>query len=165
MVNSVMNHFAKSADRAAGACLHGLAGEEDTEMAFINWRDDLSVGVTECDADHKKLIEMLNRLYDGMKAGQGRDVVGKVLDDLVSYTRFHFAREEEFFARAKYPSTDHIRQHRELITQADELQARCKCGETALSIETLDFLKDWLTIHIQGTDRRYTEHLNAAGIR
>ena len=134
-------------------------------MAFFKWSDDLSVGVMAADTDHKKLIEMLNRLYEGMKSGQGKDVVGRVLDDLVRYTRFHFAREEEFFARSKYPATEHIRQHRELMKQAEELQARCNSGETAISIEALDFLRDWLTVHIQGSDRRYREHLNAAGIR
>jgi hemerythrin-like metal-binding protein len=134
-------------------------------MAFFKWSDDLSVGVMAADADHKKLIEMLNRLYEGMMAGQGKDIVEKVLEDLVSYTRFHFAREEDFFAKTKYPAVEHIRQHRELMKQAEELQSRCKSGEGALSVETLGFLKDWLTVHIQGSDRRYKDHLNAAGIR
>jgi hemerythrin-like metal-binding protein len=134
-------------------------------MAFFNWSDDLSVGVKASDDDHKKLIDMLNRLHEAMKSGQGKDVVGKVLDDLVTYTKFHFAREEEFFAMTGYPAVEHKKEHRELVKQAEELQSRYKSGERVLSIETMDFLKDWLTVHIQGTDRKYTDHLNAAGIR
>ncbi len=37
----------------------------------------MSVGVKASDEDHKKLIEMLNRLYEGMKGGQGKEVLGK----------------------------------------------------------------------------------------
>jgi hemerythrin-like metal-binding protein len=133
-------------------------------MAFFNWNDNLSVGVKASDDDHKKLSDMLNRLYEGMKSGQGKEVVGKVLDDLVSYTKFHFAREEEFFAKTGYPAVEHKKEHKDLVKQAEELQSRYKSGETALSIATLDFLKDWLTVHIQGTDKKYSSHLNANGI-
>jgi hemerythrin-like metal-binding protein len=134
-------------------------------MAFFNWSENLSVCVKACDDDHKKLMEMLNRLYEGMKSRQGKEVVGKVLDDLISYTKFHFAREEEFFTRTGYPAVEHKEQHRLLMKQAEDLQSRYKSGENSISIETLDFLRDWLTIHIQGIDRKYSDHLNAAGIR
>jgi hemerythrin-like metal-binding protein len=131
----------------------------------MTWTDKLGVGVKVLDDDHKKLIDLLNRLDDGMKKGKGKETLGKVLDGLVSYTKFHFAREEEFFAKTGYPALEHKREHAELVKQAEELQSRHKSGECALSIATLDFLKDWLIIHIQGTDKKYTEHLNAAGIR
>jgi len=133
-------------------------------MAFLYWSDNLSVGVKASDDDHKKLIEMLNSLYEGMKNGQGKEVVGKVLDDLVRYTKFHFAREEEFFAKTGYPAVEHKKEHAELVKQAETLQSRHKSGEVALSVETLIFLKDWLTNHIQGTDKKYSSHLNANGI-
>jgi hemerythrin-like metal-binding protein len=132
---------------------------------FFAWNTNMSVGVKASDDDHKKLIELLNRLYGGMKGGQGRQVVGKVLDDLIIYTKSHFAREEVLFDRTGYPAAlEHKKQHRELVRQAEELQARYKSGESALSIETLDFLKDWLNNHIQGTDKQYSSHLNAHGI-
>ena len=133
-------------------------------MAFFDWSDNLSVDVKASDDDHKKLIDMLNCLYVGMKNRQGKEVVGKVLDDLVCYTKFHFAREEEFFAKTGYPAVEHKKEHKELVKQAEELQSRYKNGESALSIETLDFLRDWLTNHIQGTDKKYSSHLNANGI-
>jgi hemerythrin len=134
-------------------------------MAFFNRTDKMNVGVKAADDDHKKLIDMLNRLHEGMKNGHGKDVVGKVLDDLVSYTKFHFAREEAFFAKTGHPAVEHKKEHRELVRQAEELQSKYKSGQDTLSIATLDFLKDWLIKHIQGTDKKYSSHLNAAGIR
>ena len=134
-------------------------------MAFFNWSDNLSVGVKALDDDHKKLMDMLNRLHEGMRTRQGKEVVGKILDSLVSYTAVHFAREEDLFARTGYPDAEHKQQHKELVKKAEGLQSKYRSGECALSIETLDFLKDWLAIHIQGSDKKYSNHLNAAGIR
>ena len=134
-------------------------------MQFFTWTSNMSVGVKAADDDHKRLIDLLNKLYEGMKSGQGREVVGKVLDELVSYTKYHFAREEEFFAKTGYPADDHKKEHKDLVEQAVKLQSRYKKGETVLSVETLDFLKNWLNGHILGTDKKYTAHLNAKGIQ
>ena len=135
-------------------------------MAFFNWTDKLSVGIKAVDDDHKKLVEMLNSLYEAMKSGQGKEALGKVLDRLIGYTQFHFAREESFFAKTAYPgAAAHIKEHQDLVAQATTLQSRQKSGEIALTIETLDFLKDWLNHHILETDKQYSPHLNASGIR
>ena len=73
--------------------------------------------------------------------------------------------KKSFFERTGYPAVDHKREHRELVEQIVTLQSRYKTGETALAIETLDILKEWLSGHIRGTDTKYTQHLNANGIR
>lgn len=134
-------------------------------MSHLRWTSDLSVGVEASDNDHKRLIDLINQLSDGINRGQGKETVGKILDELERYTRYHFAREEEFFERTGYPATEHKQEHRELVEQVVTLQSRYNTGETALAMETLNLLKEWLTMHIQGTDTKYTSHLNANGIR
>jgi hemerythrin-like metal-binding protein len=83
---------------------------------------------------------------------------------LVSYTTFHFAREEEFFAKTGYPAATHKKEHDDLVKQVLELQARYRSGELALSLATVEFVKNWLINHIQGCDQKYGAHLNAKGI-
>ena len=133
-------------------------------MAYFQWTTDLSVGVEAADNDHKRFIDLINQVYEGLNREEGRGTLGQVLDELETYTRRHFALEEEFFERTGYPDVEHKREHRELVEQIVTLQSRYKTGETALAIETLDILKEWLTLHIQGTDTKYTGHLNANGI-
>jgi hemerythrin len=133
-------------------------------MPFMTWTDKLSVGVKVSDDDHKRLIDLVNRLDDGMRTGQGKEVVGKVLDELVRYTKFHFAREEQMFAKTGYPAAVHKKEHDDLVKQVLDLQARYQKGELALSMETLEFLKNWLVNHIQGTDKKYGPFLNSKGI-
>ncbi|MDE2183273.1 MAG: hemerythrin family protein [Alphaproteobacteria bacterium] len=136
-------------------------------MSLLAWNDTYSVGVVELDNDHKKLIALINALFDAMRAQKGREIVGEILDGLVSYTAEHFAREERMFAKTAYPETAaHKVAHRALVQQVLDVQAKYKDGKIAtLSIELMKFLKRWLTDHIQNEDKRYSAHLNGYGIR
>jgi len=134
-------------------------------MPFMVWNDKLSVGVAAVDADHRKLVAMINELYDGIAEGRGREALGSILDDLVAYTRFHFAREEKLFAATGYPgAVAHKKEHDSLTAQVLEIQERFRSGSLAApSLEVLVFLKDWLFDHIIGSDRDFGPHLNAVG--
>lgn len=136
-------------------------------MPLMSWSDKLSVGVSTLDADHQKLVGMVNEMYDGIQAGHGKEAVGKILDQLISYTVVHFTREEKYFAETGYPaSAAHKKEHVELTQQVVEIQKKYKAGATSiLSLEVMNFLKNWLLTHIQGSDKRYSAHLNAHGIK
>jgi len=69
-------------------------------MAFLNWSESYSTGIATIDLQHKKIVSFLNELYEAMQNGQGKDVVGKVLADLVIYTKTHFAAEERLMGPA-----------------------------------------------------------------
>jgi len=133
----------------------------------MTWNENMSVGVKVLDEDHKRLVAMINELHDGLKAGHGKDALGKILDTLISYTKSHFAREEQFFARTGYPnSAVHKKEHDDLTRQVLEVQAKFKGGATTgLSLEVMAFLKNWLTNHIQGSDKKYGPYLNSKGIQ
>jgi len=135
-------------------------------MPLMQWNDKLSVGVTALDEDHRKLVGMLNNLYEGIQAGHGRETVGKTLDGLISYTAGHFAREERYFAQTNYPAAAaHKKEHTDLTQQVLAVQKKYKEGATSVvSLEVMNFLKNWLLTHIQGSDKRYGPHLNANGV-
>jgi hemerythrin len=127
----------------------------------------MSVGVKALDEEHQKLVGMLNALYDGMQAGQGKEALGKILDGLIGYTKTHFAHEERFFAQHGYPdAVKHKAEHDALARQALDVQAKYKAAGSAatLSMEVLNFLKNWLINHIQGSDKKYGPFLNAKGV-
>ena len=84
----------------------------------------------------------------------------------MQYTKFHFAREEKFFAQTGYPAAvPHKQQHDALTRQVLDVQQKYAAGATAtLSLDVMHFLKNWLVNHIQGSDQKYRPHLNAKGI-
>ncbi len=135
-------------------------------MPLMAWNEKLSVGVKQLDDDHKQLVGMVNELYDGITTGKAKELVGPLLDKLIRYTVEHFKHEEDFFAKTGYPETSkHVAFHKDLTSQVLAVQKAYKEGARAtLSLEVMNFLKNWLVTHIQGEDKKYGPFLNAKGI-
>ena len=134
-------------------------------MALLNWQSNYTVNVCEIDKQHQKLIEMINNLHDGMKAGKGKEVLGDILANLVKYTEFHFKYEEKLFKQYVYPETlAHKRQHSDLVNQVQNYKKSFESGESVLSMEIMSFLKVWLMDHIVGSDKKYSTFFNSRGV-
>ena len=135
-------------------------------MALMTFGKQFSVGVQTIDDQHKVLFDIVNELYDGMMKGQARGMTGPLLKKLAEYTRNHFSAEEAMLAAAAYPKlAEHKIKHRDLIKQVNGYIARFDKGEITLNIHLLNFLSDWLTIHIQKVDKEYGPSLIAHGIK
>ncbi len=133
---------------------------------LIDWTASLSVGIDSIDNQHKKLVDLLNKLYAAMTEGKGSEILGNIFGDLVNYTKTHFATEEQYFAKYKYPdSAKHISEHKILTDKAKALQADFKSGKVAMSREVMQFLKDWLNNHIAFEDKKYGPFLRENGVK
>jgi hemerythrin len=130
-------------------------------MPFMAWNDRLVLGIEEIDSDHKKLVEMINELYDGIQAGRGREALVGILDRLMDYTRYHFAREERLWEESGSPrAAEHKKAHDAMVEVVVRAQAEyVDGGAVAPSLEMMVFLKDWLFDHILGSDRRDAVYL------
>ncbi len=129
-------------------------------MPIVVWNDTLSVGVKKCDEQHQHLIGILNQLYDAMSQGRGKQALAATLNELIAYTRTHFADEEKMMAAVQYAGfAEHAAEHRDLTNQVLDFQKRFETGEVSLTVEMLNFLRDWVTNHIQKTDKKYKEAL------
>lgn len=135
-------------------------------MALINWTDALSTRIPSVDDQHKKLVNLINKLHDAMREGRGKEVLGQTLDEIISYTKYHFTYEEGLMRKADYPQlTAHKAEHELLVGKVLDLQEKYKAGNLSITIETLTFLKDWLNHHIMKEDKQYSAPLLAKGIQ
>jgi hemerythrin len=134
-------------------------------MALIDWNDGLSVKVSEIDLQHKKLIVLINELNEAMKQGKGLDSVGKIVDNLISYTATHFQTEEKYFAKFGYPDADaHKKEHTAFVQKVTDFKVGFEKRKLSLTIEVMNFMSDWLRKHIKGTDKKYTQLFNEKGL-
>ena len=132
---------------------------------LIEWNTTLSVNVAEIDTQHQKLIGLINQLYELMKSGQAHNALGAVLADLIDYATVHFRTEEDYFTRFHYPeSIAHRLEHKAFVDKVKAFQTQFEGSNTFLTIEIMQFLKDWLVKHINGTDKRYTKCFNEHGL-
>ena len=135
-------------------------------MALFTWNDSYSVKVEMCDAQHKKLFDIINQLADAMRAGKGQEVVARTVGELLLYTRTHFQQEEALLRKANYPQlAEHQELHRKFVADVEVLEKQARGGRTANSVVVLNLLRDWLLNHIQKSDKAYSACLNAVGIR
>lgn len=135
-------------------------------MALLTWSSRYSVDVESMDKQHTVLFGFLNDLHDAMMKGHANKITGDLLGKLLDYTRKHFSAEEAIMASARYPDlAQHRIKHRDLVMQVEDFAARFQRGETALSVQLLNFLRDWLTNHIQNEDQKYGPWVNEHGKR
>lgn len=134
-------------------------------MAFLTWDEKYSVNVKEIDAQHKKLVEMVNGLHDAMKLGKGKDIMTQVLQDLINYAGSHFATEEKYMTKFNYPAyLQHKSEHEKFVKQVLDFQNQYNSGQVAITLEVMNFLKEWLVNHILGTDKRFGPFFNENGL-
>jgi len=134
-------------------------------MALINWDNSLSVNVAELDAQHQKLVQLINNLNDAMKQGKGKEVVGNVLNELINYTALHFKTEEKYFDEFDFPEmASHINEHSELVKKVLSFRDDYQSGRLGLSIELMNFLVGWLKNHIMVSDKKYSAFFNSKGL-
>jgi len=125
---------------------------------LMPWTSELATGVKIIDDQHRKLVDMINQLYGAMKSGQSRSVMEKILDGLAEYTVYHFGTEEKYFDQFKYSETvQHKRLHEDLKSQVVAVIGKFKSGQADVSMDLMNFLKDWLVNHIIKTDKRYVK--------
>ncbi len=131
-------------------------------MALLDWCERYSVNSPAMDQQHRKLFDLINQLHDAMKRGEAKAMTARALEELVSYTRTHFAAEERTMAAAAYPDlAAHVAEHRKLTDTVERLNHEVKAGTMGLSVELMEFLQHWLTNHIMQVDKKYSPFVNA----
>jgi len=134
-------------------------------MSIIQWDESLSVKVKEIDAQHQKLINLLNELFDAMRVGKGNQILGGILHSLVTYTQTHFKNEEMYFDKFQYPdAVAHKAEHKKLVEKTMKFKTDFEAGKVGISIPLMDFLSNWLKDHIKGTDKKYGPFFNQNGL-
>ena len=125
-------------------------------MSYLKWSDKYSLNVAEIDEQHKKLVSLVNDMYDAMQEGKGRDMIGTVIAEFVDYTDYHFKAEERLLRQNGYPEYDaHKVMHDNLSRKAHSIKEAFDRGNTPTAIEVMLLLTNWLNIHILEEDRKY----------
>jgi hemerythrin len=135
-------------------------------LVLITWNDSFSVNVAELDEQHKTLIALINDLNDAMSVGKGRDVLGRILNDLSAYTATHFRTEERYFAQYKYPDTfNHRIEHIAFAKKVAQFSEAYANGNIPLTTEVLKRISDWWKHHILETDKKYSQFFFENGLK
>ena len=135
-------------------------------MELIVWDPSFSVNVEFLDKQHQMLVQMINDLHDVMINGNEKDAIGRLIEQLLTYSAMHFAREEHYFDIFGYPDTDiHKKQHKDFERKISAFETDFKAGRESVSKDIMKFLGNWLVEHIKGSDKQYGPFLNERGVQ
>jgi hemerythrin-like metal-binding protein len=125
--------------------------------AYVTWKECYSVNDPSLDAEHRQIIEHIDRLYWPMQGTMPGLAAERLLDNLIRYTRSHFDHEEERLKEIAFVEFKaHKALHDDMMRRIIDLRTRLT---SLTACELLGFLKDWWLAHIQGEDKKYAVYL------
>ena len=111
------------------------------------------------DAQHQVLFEILDQIADPASGSE-------VVERLRTYTETHFALEEQYMDALDYPEREaHIRAHDRFREEINGLLAGGEEPDALFRDIVSTFLREWLTRHVFGIDKKLESFLLAANIR
>ncbi|MDR1100702.1 MAG: bacteriohemerythrin [Treponema sp.] len=129
----------------------------------VEWDDRYTVGVQMIDEQHKELFNMINNFYPGcLKEDEKANIHFKLMVyGFINYSKYHFATEEQFLERLKYPdSLAHKRQHDEFIRVLLERMDKIELGQPVSFKHFTRYIRDWLVTHITLIDKKYATYIH-----
>jgi hemerythrin len=137
-----------------------------TSKQYVEWKDEYSVGIESIDQQHKKLLGLINQLQTAVDYSTSDEFEREALDDLVDYTKTHFTYEEGLLEQNAYPDFEpHKAQHAAMIKKVEEVLAEYDMDHDTAMSNAVEYLKDWLIKHINGTDKQYSSFLIDKGVK
>lgn len=127
-------------------------------MPLIEWNAGLSLGIDEIDRQHKKWIDIINELHESLISTQGFETLGKTTKDMEDYVDYHFAEEEKYMEKIRYPGlARHKKIHADFKNQVIKLKREVLSGEIVLRTQVMSIIKNWLVDHILNEDKKYSQ--------
>ncbi|MBI3375593.1 MAG: hemerythrin family protein [Betaproteobacteria bacterium] len=122
-------------------------------MQHIEWTEELELGHPGIDAQHRRIVEILNSLHQAASAHRTGSAENALLDELVRLVDEHFRTEEAMMRAARFAGYEtHREAHQILLQSVVDLRDSLFRQHENISLKTLNFLKRWLYDHMCHTD-------------
>ena len=139
---------------------------EERIKAFI-WDNKFNTGVDVVDEQHRKLVDLINRLGSISAHLTSTTELGEILTELANYTVYHFNTEEDLMKQYAVDAGHqdvHIKAHHHFIDQVT-VAAKILMGSSDVNNQLvaplLKYLTNWLVQHILGSDARMGKEILA----
>ncbi len=122
---------------------------------LIDWNPTYCLGLKEIDDQHKVLVDIINQLWAEVVNGEKGVRVLATIAELEQYTVTHFQAEENFMRTNAYSDFSAHKQRHDAFVARIRQERQAVEGGKSVSLDLINFLKDWLLNHILVEDRSY----------
>ena len=119
---------------------------------MFTWTETMSIDNGFIDEDHKKLIEIANRVVELHHPNRDAEELKQAIRDLYDYVKYHFEREEALMKEIEYPHAEaHHQKHEDIVKDMNHyLTTSHHMGEMLENFRTL--MNKWVLNHIMDAD-------------
>lgn len=123
---------------------------------YIEWKQNYSVNNDEIDSHHRKIIQLINALYES----DNEQTIHVVVEELKQYLDYHFKAEDRIMEEYKYPQIEYHRLEHEgfasQVTKMSNYEAESKLKSGMI----VNFLNYWLIKHILDSDKTLFKYID-----
>jgi len=136
------------------------------DRKHIKWNNKYCMGISIIDEEHKELIGILNKTIDAKEHSDNKEELKEVLEEMTKFALEHFETEEAYMKEFNYPDYKyHSEEHYAFFTKTIAYFDRVVNGDYHISNELIEYLKQWIVHHIQGSDRQYIDCFKRNGLK
>jgi len=133
---------------------------------FIVWNDKYSVLIPSLDLEHKKIIGIINQMYEKRLKEDPKILLGRTLQGLIDYAMTHFTHEEQLLQKFNFlEAKKHRLDHRSYVKKISTFQQDVIRKPEIILEDLFEYLKEWWLYHIQVEDKRYGPFLSSKGVK
>ncbi len=133
---------------------------EASQAPIIEWSERYAVGIQVIDGQHRQMLDLVNRLLEGLSSGREPAELTESLRELVRCTEHNIATEERLMGEFGLEAAHHRDEHRRLLESVRNFHIRLEPRAVA---ESSRFLRQWLLGHIEEDDRPFAAALRERG--
>lgn len=139
----------------------GVTQEVESKILSVWTEKNLSLGIPIIDLQHLWLIYLIIEA-DILSQEDGKEEeFQRISMELMNFTIEHFTLEESLFIRFDYPQyLSHKKQHQAFVGLIKEKFSLAIHSDKQVRKELVNFLWEWLTVHILKEDYHYKEFLD-----
>ncbi|KAJ4461287.1 hypothetical protein PAPYR_2325 [Paratrimastix pyriformis] len=135
---------------------------EDAEpVRIVEWSDAYRVGLPALDADHQALVDLVRRLMEALAADDLEDSV-PLVDQVWTAMSASLEAEERLMRAHRYPQrAAHLLAHATISSGLKRALEAIKTGQGGDGLLLQRLINDWLTGHVDQSDRAVARFLSA----
>ena len=120
----------------------------------VHWENAYSVGIKPIDIQHKKLFDLVNKLYVLEESTTGKEEIREILYAFRDYTIVHFKDEEAYMLAIGYPEFKEHKEIHELIVERLSQIIRIPANLSIIKTKMKVVAKRILVEHIINEDHK-----------
>ncbi|MBM2837522.1 MAG: hemerythrin-like metal-binding protein [Deltaproteobacteria bacterium] len=135
-------------------------------MEKIIWDEGFSVGVSEMDRQHRRIIDIINSLIEKQDIEVDSEIISDTLIRMLEYANEHFRKEEQYMLEYDYPGHSRQREeHNEFRKRTAFFSIDTIKHKTTIPKDVLAYLKEWWVNHILKADMKYKTFFVERGVK